>query len=180
MEFFFGIFFCIKPAYWTIQLYYRREPSLLLVLITELPTLVGRKSKQTLLTLLLLVLMSLPFNHLLTLMCAVLHFSPDEMKQMMGVNVISTSLCTQLSIKLMLKKGIDDGHIIFNSRFVICNPKVCTKYWKHWPFLSQAHPFDFFFVLVFWLIYHQPTQVLPSILLQSMLWKFYLKVLDKR
>ena len=49
----------------------------------------------------------------------VLYFSPEEMKQMMDVNVISNSLCTQLSIKLMLKKGIDDGHIIFNSRFVI-------------------------------------------------------------
>ena len=48
----------------------------------------------------------------------VLYFSPEEMKQMMDVNVISNSLCTQLSIKLMLKKGIDDGHIIFNSRFV--------------------------------------------------------------
>ena len=34
---------------WTIQLYYRREPLLLPVLITELLTLVERKSKQTLL-----------------------------------------------------------------------------------------------------------------------------------
>ena len=42
-------------------MYYRREPSLLPVLITELPTLVGQKSKQTLFTLLLPVL---HFNHL--------------------------------------------------------------------------------------------------------------------
>ena len=42
--------------------------------------------------------------------------TPEEMKQMMNVNVISSNYCTQLSIKLMLKKEIDDGQIIFISR----------------------------------------------------------------
>ena len=58
------------------------------------------------------------------------------MKQMMGVNVISTSLCTQLSIKLMLKNGINDGHIIFNSRYVVhtyvIKLMLFKKATKHW------------------------------------------------
>ena len=47
--------------------------------------------------------------------------TPDEMKQMMNINVISSSFCTQLSIKMMLKNGIDDGQIIFINRFVDLN-----------------------------------------------------------
>ena len=42
--------------------------------------------------------------------------SPEEMGQMMNVNVISANYCTQLSVKLMLKHKIDDGQIIFVSR----------------------------------------------------------------
>ena len=42
--------------------------------------------------------------------------TPDEMKQMMNVNVISASYCTQLSVVMMMKKGIDDGQIIFIGR----------------------------------------------------------------
>ena len=42
--------------------------------------------------------------------------SPEEMKITMNTNVIAASLCTQLSIKLMLKQKIDDGQIIFISR----------------------------------------------------------------
>ena len=42
--------------------------------------------------------------------------SPDDMKQMMNINVISSNYCTQLSVKLMLKHKIDDGQIIFISR----------------------------------------------------------------
>ena len=50
--------------------------------------------------------------------------TPDEMKQMMNINVISSSFCTQLSIKMMLKNGIDDGQIIFINRFVDLNKNV--------------------------------------------------------
>ena len=42
--------------------------------------------------------------------------SPEEMKQMMNVNVISSCYVTQLSINLMNKKDINDGQIIFISR----------------------------------------------------------------
>lgn len=42
----------------------------------------------------------------------------QDMQQMMNVNVISASLCTQLSINLMLKNDIDDGQIIFISSTV--------------------------------------------------------------
>lgn len=41
--------------------------------------------------------------------------TPDEMKDMMNNNVISTAYCTQLCINLMLKKSIDDGQILFIS-----------------------------------------------------------------
>ena len=62
---FFWIFYTyknlhIEPFNYTID---RRESSILPILITELLTLVGRKSKQTLFTLLLPILMSLPLNH---------------------------------------------------------------------------------------------------------------------
>ena len=43
--------------------------------------------------------------------------TPEEMNQVMNVNVIAYAFCTQLSIKLMIKKGIDDGQIIFNNRY---------------------------------------------------------------
>ena len=42
--------------------------------------------------------------------------SPEEMKQMLNINVVSSNYCTQLSVKLMLKHKIDDGQIIFISR----------------------------------------------------------------
>ena len=42
--------------------------------------------------------------------------TPEEMKQTMNVNVIGPALCTQLAIKIMMKKEIDDGQIIFISR----------------------------------------------------------------
>ena len=43
------------------------------IFITELPALIEQKSKQTLFTLLLLVSMSLPFNHLPYLIAAIIN-----------------------------------------------------------------------------------------------------------
>ena len=50
---------------------------------------------------------------------ALSELAPEEMKQMINVNLISTAYVTQMSIKLMTMKNIDDGQIIFISRFFI-------------------------------------------------------------
>ena len=42
---------------------------------------------------------------------------PEDMTKMMDINVVSTCYITQLSANLMLEKGVNDGHIIFNSRY---------------------------------------------------------------
>jgi NAD(P)-dependent dehydrogenase (short-subunit alcohol dehydrogenase family) len=56
--------------------------------------------------------------------------TPDEMRQMMDVNVTSASYCTQLSVNLMMKNGVDDGSIIFISRYLsLGNPKRALKNW---------------------------------------------------
>jgi len=39
----------------------------------------------------------------------------DNWKRMMSINVIALQLCTQLSVEMMKRKGIDDGHIIMIS-----------------------------------------------------------------
>ena len=42
--------------------------------------------------------------------------TPEEMHRMMDVNLISTTFVTQLALKLMIKKEVKDGHILFISR----------------------------------------------------------------
>ena len=39
--------------------------------------------------------------------------SADSWRKILNVNVVSASLCAQLSIKLMIEKGVKDGQVIF-------------------------------------------------------------------
>ncbi|KAB7503575.1 Dehydrogenase/reductase SDR family member 11 [Armadillidium nasatum] len=43
----------------------------------------------------------------------------EEMREMTDVNIIALCLCSQLAIKSMKERGVDDGHIINISRYAI-------------------------------------------------------------
>ena len=59
------------------------------------------------------------------------------------VNVIALMICTREAVKLMREKGIDDGHVVHISRFVVMSFKVIS-------YQSHGHYFTACPGIVWW------------------------------